>query len=215
MLSPAPRPAVVPFVSLCQSVPTGYFLTATGVPTKIASVLENIPFSSPRRHELQRMATMTLDEQDHVPLRRWQEYRQPLQLILQTFSSVSNKPEEFWERLVPFLVRREYSAGTTLYQRGDRPNGFYLLEAGMLRAEYRLEQGTFSELILAGTTCGELPFFSGTNRTSTTIADTDCVTWVLDEENWKQLQKRDGDVTRELLQISLKLTSERMDAITK
>ncbi len=161
------------------------------------------------------MATMTLDEQDHAPLRKWQEYRQPLQLILQTFSNVSNKPEEFWERLVPFLVRRQYSAGTTLYQRGDRPNGFYLLEAGMLKAEYRLEQGTFSELILAGTTCGELPFFSGTNRTSTTIADTDCVTWVLDEENWKELQNREGDVTRELLQISLKLTSERMDAITK
>ncbi len=85
----------------------------------------------------------------------------------------------------------------------------------MLKAEYRLEQGTFSELILAGTTCGELPFFSGTNRTATTIADTDCVTWVLDEENWKELQNREGDVTRELLQISLKLTSERMDAITK
>lgn len=85
----------------------------------------------------------------------------------------------------------------------------------MLKAEYRLQQGTLSELILAGTTCGELPFFSGTNRTSTTKADTDCVTWVLNEENWEKLKDREGDVTRELLQISLKLTSERMDAITK
>lgn len=161
------------------------------------------------------MATVALDEQDHVPLRRWQEYRQPLQLILQTFSSVSNKPEDFWKRLVPFLVRQEYLAGTTLYKRGDRPNGFYLLEVGMLKAEYRLQQGTLSELILAGTTCGELPFFSGTNRTSTTKADTDCVTWMLNEENWEKLQDREGDVTRELLQISLKLTSERMDSITK
>lgn len=161
------------------------------------------------------MATTTLDEQDHVPLRRWQEYRQPLQLILQTFSSVSEKPEDFWERLVPFLIRREYRAGTTLYKRGDPPNGFYLLETGMLKAEYRLQQGQFSELILAGTTCGELPFFSGTNRTSTTTADTDCVTWVLNEDNWEKLQNREGEVTQELLKISLKLTSERMDAITK
>jgi sulfate permease, SulP family len=161
------------------------------------------------------MATTTLDEQDHVPLRRWQEYRQPLQLILQTFSSVSDKPEDFWERLVPSLIRQEYRAGTTLYKRGDPPNGFYLLETGMLKAEYRLQQGQFSELILAGTTCGELPFFSGTNRTSTTTADTDCVTWVLNEENWERLQNREGEVTQELLKISLKLTSERMDAITK
>ena len=158
---------------------------------------------------------MALDEQDPVPLRRWQEYRQPLQLILQTFSSVSDMPEEFWERLVPFLVRKEYLAGVTLYKRGDRPNGFYLIEVGMLKAEYKLQQGTLSELKLSGTTGGELPFFSGTNRTSTTKADTDCVTWVLNEENWEKLKDREGDVTRELLQISLKLTSERMDAITK
>ena len=185
------------------------------VPAKFPSLPGNIQSHSPRRHELHRMATVALDEQDHVPLRRWQEYRQPLQLILQTFSSVSNKPEDFWKRLVPFLVRQEYLAGTTLYKRGDRPNGFYLLEVGMLKAEYRLQQGTLSELILAGTTCGELPFFSGTNRTSTTKADTDCVTWMLNEENWEKLQNREGDVTRELLQISLKLTSERMDSITK
>lgn len=161
------------------------------------------------------MATMALDEQDHVPLRKWQKYQQPLQLILQTFSSVSDQPEDFWQRLVPFLVRKEYFAGTTLYKRGDRPNGFYLVEVGMLKAEYKLQQGTFSELILAGTTCGELPFFSGTNRTSTTTADTYCVTWMLNEENWEELKDKEGEVTWELLQISLKLTSERMDAVTK
>lgn len=85
----------------------------------------------------------------------------------------------------------------------------------MLKGEYKLQQGKFSELIVAGTTCGELPFFSGTNRTSTTTAETDCVTWMLDEENWEHLQETQSDVAQELLKISLKLTSERMDAITK
>lgn len=85
----------------------------------------------------------------------------------------------------------------------------------MLKAEYKLQQGKFSELIVSGTTCGELPFFSGTNRTSTTAAETDCVTWVLDEDNWEGLQETQTEVAQELLKISLKLTSERMDAITK
>ena len=102
-----------------------------------------------------------------------------------------------------------------LYRAGDRPNGFYLLESGLLKAKYELPQGKYSELIVAGTTCGELPFFSESNRTSTTYAETDCVTWMLDETNWLDLQKNEPDVAQELLKISLKLTNERMEAITK
>ena len=85
----------------------------------------------------------------------------------------------------------------------------------MLKAKYELPQGKYSELIVAGTTCGELPFFSGTVRTSMTLAPTDCVTWVLDEGSWRELQENERDVAQELLKLSLKLTSERMDAITK
>ena len=179
-------------------------------------------YSTPRRHQLQTIATLTLNEQDFVPHSRWQHYQQPLQLILQTFSTVSDKPEEFWTRTVNFFERKEYAAGTILYSRGDRPNGFYLLEAGILKAEYVLIQvghtrlqGKFSELIVAGTTCGELPFFSGTKRTSTTCAEKSCITWMLNDEKWEELQKQQPDIAQELLKISLKLTSERMDAITQ
>lgn len=68
---------------------------------------------------------------------------------------------------------------------------------------------------MAGTTCGELPFFSSTNRTATTYAERDCVTWMLDDEKWQELQRDHPAIAQELLKISLKLTSERMDAITK
>lgn len=185
------------------------------VPRSRPNLYEGFEWNSPRRHHLHQVATTTLREQDATPLRKWQSYRQPLQLILKTFSDFSDMPEEFWYRAAPFFIRREYSSGSVVYDRNDRPNGFYLLEIGMLRGEYKLRQGEFSELIVAGTTCGELPFFSGTNRTSTTIAETDCVTWVLDEQNWEDLQETQSDVAQELLKISLKLTSERMDAITK
>lgn len=192
-------------------------LRAIDIPQRTASpsIIDEAQFSSPRRSHLQRVATTTLSEQNRIPLRKWEAYKQPLQLILQTFSDVSDKPEEFWKESIPFFTRKEYPMGTILYKRGDRPNGFYLLETGMLKAEYELEQGKFSELIVAGTTCGELPFFSGTNRTSTTTAETHCVTWVLNEERWQELQKAQTDIAQELLKISLKFTSERMDAVTK
>lgn len=103
---------------------------------------------------------------------------------------------------------------STLYHRGDPANGFYLLEKGILKADYDLQQGQYTELIVERTTCGELPFFSGTERTSTTTAERDCVTWLLDEASWTRMQREEPDLAQELLKISLKLTSERMDAIT-
>lgn len=172
-------------------------------------------YSSPRMHHLHQVATTTLSEQNPAPPQRWQDYHQPLKLILQTFSTVSDKPEDFWSKTESFFVRQEYAAGNILYNPGDPPNGFYLLESGMLKAKYDFPQGKYSELIVAGTTCGELPFFSATERTSTTYAEGDCVTWMLDDANWRKMQDEHADISQELLKITLKLTSERMDAITK
>lgn len=172
-------------------------------------------YNSPRRQHLREVATTTLNEQDPAPRSKWQEYQQPLQLLLQTFSTVSDKPEDFWRCIVQYFTREEYAAGKVLYRAGDPPNGFYLLETGLLKARYELPQGKYSELIVAGTTCGELPFFSESRRTSTTYAETNCVTWMLDKKNWLDLQKNEPDVAQELLKISIKLTSERMDVITK
>ena len=135
---------------------------------------------------------------------------------MQTFSTVSDQSEDFWQRAVPFFERKEFPTGSILYKREEMADGFFLLENGMLKAEYILPQlGKFSELIVEGTTCGELPFFSGTKRTSTTSAERDCVTWMLNQDRWEELQRDRPEVAQELLKISLKLTSERMDAITK
>jgi sulfate permease, SulP family len=77
-----------------------------------------------------------------------------------------------------------------------------------------LPQGRYFESIVAGTTCGELPFFSETDRTATVQAERNCVAWLMDRDHWEKLQRADSEVAQELLRISLKLTSERMSAIT-
>lgn len=169
--------------------------------------------SSPRRTFLHQVATTTLDE-DHSSTSKWQSFKQPLPLLLQIFADLSDKNEDFWYRATRYFDKVNYPQGSVLFNVGDRPNGFYVLEEGILRADYDLPQGKFSELIVAGRPCGELPFFSQTPRTATMVAEKDCITWQLDGKNWQEMQKHDSDVAHEMLVISLKLTKERMDAIT-
>jgi SulP family sulfate permease len=181
--------------------------------------------SSPRRSHLQEAARQSLNHMDNLsPLDtttttttpRYQNFSEPLRLILQIFSSLSSpdKNEDFWFRAVPFFARQTHAPGTILFRRGELATGFYLIESGLLRAEYDLPQGWLCESIVAGTTCGELPFFSETERTATAVVEREVTVWIMDREGWKKCQEKEPEVARELLKISLKLTSERMSAIT-
>ncbi|KAK3341395.1 sulfate transporter family-domain-containing protein [Lasiosphaeria hispida] len=184
------------------------------VPGRAAAQPLDLLGSSPRRTHLQEAARKSIGKMEVKSLARWRSFREPLRLMLQIFQDVSDKNEDFWFRAVRYFVRREYTASTILFRRGERADGFYLLESGILRAEYDLPQGWLFESIVAGTTCGELPFFSETDRTATCAVERDCVLWLMDKKNWDKLQREEPEVAQELLRISLKLTSERMSVIT-
>ncbi|CAM1506778.1 Fc.00g064190.m01.CDS01 [Cosmosporella sp. VM-42] len=172
------------------------------------------PFNSPRRNHLVEAAHDALSNVDIQRPTRWQSFKEPLRLMLQIFQGLSDKNEDFWFPATSYFVRKEYPAGTVIFRRGEQANGFYLVERGIVRAEYDLPQGWLCESIVAGTTCGELPFFSETERTATVVVERDCVVWLMDREHWERIQKKEPAIGRELLRISLKLTSERMSAIT-
>lgn len=169
---------------------------------------------SPRRDLLNQAASKTITETPSETS-KWQHMKQPLPLLMQAFRELTDKDESFWFRAVPYFAKRHYSKGQMLYTRGDKPDGFYLLQSGMLRAEYDLDQGNYNESIVAGTTCGELPFFSETERTASVIAERECIAWLLTPEKWDEMQSREGEVARELLKVSMKLSAERMSAITR
>ncbi|KAK5160093.1 hypothetical protein LTS14_002200 [Recurvomyces mirabilis] len=171
-------------------------------------------YASPRRNFLHEAATTAITETIEPEQARWKNFKQPLPLLLQAFQDLTEKSEDFWFRAVPYLARREFTKGQRLYNRGDRPDGFYLLQAGILRAEYYLNQGNYRESIVPGTTCGELPFFSETERTSSVTAEQECVAWLLTPEQWADMQTKEPEVAKELLRVGLKLSAERMNAIT-
>ncbi|KAJ5567394.1 hypothetical protein N7535_006700 [Penicillium sp. DV-2018c] len=181
-----------------------------------SSPLADSIVGSPRRQHLQRVATSTLQAHETTMMATpaWSAMRQPLPLLLQTFQGLSTQNEDFWFPACTYFCREYYPAGTVLYHEGDAPRAFYLLESGMLRAGYDLPQGRYFELIVAGRPCGELPFFSDTRRTATVKAERDCVAWCLTGEKWKEMQEKEPRIARELLTVSLKLTTERMDSIT-
>ncbi|OBT57448.1 hypothetical protein VE04_02299 [Pseudogymnoascus sp. 24MN13] len=158
---------------------------------------------SPRGNHLVVAATKSLETEHENSTHKWQNFKEPLRLILQTFQGLTDKNEDFWFRAVPYFTRKEYAAGTTAP-----------VASNLQTVSTSWKMGRYFESIVAGTTCGELPFFSETERTATVIAERDCVVWLMDRGQWEELQEKDKDVAQELLRITLKLTTERMSAIT-
>jgi len=216
-------------ISGAKNISSNEPMATGGSPTSFGASSLNPVFSSPRRGARLIAARSTMRENgddslsipdtashstSQVTPSRWRNFAQPLKIILQTFEDVSTKNEDFWQAVAPYFERKEYPAGTVLYSRGDDPDGFYILEKGRLRTEYELDQGSFFEVILPGTTCGELPFFSETDRTGTVAAENDSVAWLLTRERYNELEHKEKEVATEMLKVGLKLTKERMDAIT-
>ncbi|KAL5115225.1 hypothetical protein ACEQ8H_006899 [Pleosporales sp. CAS-2024a] len=227
------RQQSTPPLSINGTSPTSEQIATGDSPTSLGASSLNPAFASPRRGARLVAARSTMREANHDTLSmlaipdttstntpppsafsRWKNFSQPLRIILQTFEDVSSKNEDFWQLVAPYFERKVYPAGTVLYSRGDDPNGFYILEKGRFRAEYSLDQGSFCEVILPGTTCGELPFFSETDRTGTVAVEEDSVAWLLTREKYRELEEKDLRASGELLKIGLKLTKERLDTIT-
>lgn len=175
--------------------------------------------ASPRTRYLTQAVRRTLTEEPTPPPTKYANFAQPLPLILQTFQNLTPHNEDFWYRACRFFHRQEHPAGTILFRRGEQAKYFYILEAGVLRAGYVLgeeagSRGRLDEVIVAGTTCGELPFFSETRRTAEVKVERRAVVWAMGKEDWERCQREEPEVAAELVRVAMKLSSERLGAIT-
>jgi sulfate permease, SulP family len=179
----------------------------------VISAADAAAFNSPRSNQVARAATTALIE--HAPTVLAKAQPQPLPLIMQAFKDATSRDADFWRRAAPYFRRATFSAGAVLHRGGEATaEGLYLLEEGALRAEHDLEQGRYSESMVAGTTCGELPFFAETGRTATVVAEDESVAWLLDRASWRRMEVEAPEVAMEMLKVGMKLTSERMNSIT-
>lgn len=220
-------PTVVP-----QTPPLQTAKNLSEPPTLTASQL--LPFSSeavgmpepgttPRVHLLQQSAHQRVREDHAHSMQLPSTVPDPVRLFVQTFRAVSTRAStsrvdlEFWTRVVGYFKKRTVPGGTVLYHSESPATGFYVVESGILRAEYKLDQGEMYESILAGTTCGELPFFSETRRTATVSAEVDSVVWVLDRDGWEAMAAGEGNEAREMVEemyrMAMRLTVERFMSV--
>ncbi|KAK9462636.1 sulfate transporter family-domain-containing protein [Lipomyces oligophaga] len=166
-------------------------------------------------------------KENETDLRAKLDHDQPLTLWMQIIYTLSPYPADFWRPLSKYFVRERLEQGTILFHQGDtNSKAFYIVESGILKAENDYEQGHFTEAIVPGTTAGELPFFSETERTATMTVERDAIVWKLTRDAMAQFivdssktddpseRIRRQEILIELYKVAMKLTAERFSAVT-
>lgn len=179
-------------------------------------------FATPRTTQLYHAAKKTAKDEQSMQNRFYSLTdssfkKQPLPLIMITFSGLSNKDEVFWSKLAPFFIKEKIPEDLTFYDTSVNPPSFYLIESGLVRSisKFESDDRELHSSILPNTAFGdlfELSQYRGV--TYTTMSPT--IAWRLNEQKLNELRKTaDGQaILNELLQVQAKLFKERLDTLT-
>jgi SulP family sulfate permease len=129
---------------------------------------------------------------------------------MKTFSSshANNLDEQFVARIVPYFKTRLVPAGEEIYRQGDRADGLYLIESGVLRVTYTFADHVpdVVESCVAGTLSGELSALAGEPRNATVVAERQSVLWKLGIEDLSRLENDHPEDARLFIKLVLKST---------
>lgn len=136
--------------------------------------------------------------------------KQPLPILLQTFSDYfdepTQNPHDFFYQIVPYLSAVQTKAGQVIFERDETADALYLIESGCLRATYEYEDHCelIQETMVAGTVAGELTMLSASKRNATVVAERDSRLWKLDQAGLEQMERERPEVARRFVKIVLK-----------
>ncbi len=100
--------------------------------------------------------------------------------------------------LLPYMIRRNFSAGETLVHKGDNADRLYFLVDG------ELEIIDFNKVLKPGAVVGEIGVFAPNQvRTATVVCRTDCTLFDLSENKAKQLYFQDRTFGFAVLQLAI------------
>ena len=112
--------------------------------------------------------------------------------------------------LLPYMVRRKFSAGETLVRKGDRADTLYYLVDG------EIEVVEFSKVLHPGATVGEIGVFvPNQQRTATIVCRTDCNMLELSESKAKQLYFQDRSFSFAVMQLIISRLQEDSERLMK
>ncbi|TIB63823.1 hypothetical protein E3P78_01586 [Wallemia ichthyophaga] len=145
-----------------------------------------------------------------------QKHPQPLSLIIGTFKTYTDAHIDFYRQLAPYFTPVDLKAGDILWRQNEEPNGYYLIERGILRATYMFDghSSPVDETMLTGTVAGEISGISGSKRNCTVVAETDARLWNLSHLSLQRLERNRGEVQREMVRILLKIGYDEVVSLT-
>lgn len=140
--------------------------------------------------------------------------REPTYSLIKTFSSHANDPE-LMAKLAAYFTRVELQAGEVLWKQGDLPDGLFVIESGVLQANYDFaaHSAPVQESMTAGTLAGELSALSGTPRNATVVAERASVVWKMSAENYEKLEREQGQVAKAFVTLVLKAAKQDYDVL--
>lgn len=169
---------------------------------------------SPRSKIFERAVKSTAEE-DQQAIEHYRNMNGSLAIFHRIFQGIADKDDAFWKAIIPYFERLQLNPGVVLFTAKSSHTAFYLVEKGILRADYEFKLGHIYESILPGTTCGELPFFSHSGAAATVTVEVKSTVWKLTSNSWEKLKKAHPIVANEVLTIVLKLAAERFKSITE
>ncbi|KAG0209674.1 hypothetical protein BGX28_010053 [Mortierella sp. GBA30] len=173
--------------------------------------------NSPRRSHLFEAARETLHANNR-PFPHPINLQQPVPTLLAAFHDTRENPTDFFLRLSMYFERRTVLAGTILWRQGGTPvDGIYLVEDGTLRSIQEFQDSGMvrrsAEVILPGTISGEMGLFTGNNRSSTLVAETDGILWKLSQDKFQKMVKDDPSLAVEFMRVAMSYSAERLNTM--
>ena len=112
------------------------------------------------------------------------------------------------QSLLPYMARREFTAGETLVRKGDKADRLYYLVDG------ELEITDFNKVLKSGAVVGEIGVFAPNQvRTATIVCRTDCNLHELTEHKAKQLYFQDRTFGFAVLQLIIARLTENNERL--
>ncbi|KAF9198266.1 hypothetical protein BGZ49_000950 [Haplosporangium sp. Z 27] len=171
--------------------------------------------NSPRKTQIFEAARDTLHERAPPhPI----NLQQPVPTLLAAFHETRENSTDFFLRLSMYFERRTVLAGTILWRQGGLPtDGLYLVEDGTLRSIQEFQDSGLIrrsvEVILPGTISGEIGLFTGNNRSSTLVSETDGILWGLSQEKFQKMVKDDPSLAVEFMRVAMSYSAERLNTM--
>ncbi|CEL61232.1 putative protein C24H6,11c OS=Schizosaccharomyces pombe (strain 972 / ATCC 24843) GN=SPAC24H6.11c PE=4 SV=1 [Rhizoctonia solani AG-1 IB] len=186
--------------------------------------IQKLPFAlgasyinSPRRAHLVNAGERLMADADDgsgTPPATEEAPREPTFSLLKTFSSHTSDAA-LMNNLAAYFTRVELQAGDILWRQGDQPDGLYVIESGVLQANYDFaaHSAPVQESMTAGTLAGELSALSGSPRNATVVAERASVVWKLTTMDFERLEQEQSDVAKAFVRLVLKAAKTDYDVL--